>query len=747
VNDGVKRQLEELATRLDGAAKSAGIEAKKVEPRGLVAADQPISSSTQDRLNRTGFAGEIAKAILGLKTEESLVIGIHGAWGTGKTSLLNLIREQLEQSSARPPLIVSFNPWDFSDQGQLTGQFFDQLATFLRLHRTSPVLEKVADTVLQYGQLLDPIARFLVPRVTEGTKFGLKLIERLKPRKRTAMDLKEEINSALRRSGARLIVMIDDIDRLNRTEIRQAFQLVKINANFANTVYIVAFDVKPVERALRSVAPASPRQYLDKIIQLAFTLPPVSEAKLTEILITKFNETFSDFGIREIDPQRFGNMFHSGFRANFHTLRDMNRYLNVYRFALGLIQEDTNPIDLAATQCLSLFHAEVFSAIWQNPALFCGGWGLLDRKADDDAKAAYDAVFNLAPDPFRESVISLCTFLFPKLERFYGALRSRYSSEFEARWEKDKRVAAARYFHYYFELVVPESEVRQAEMNTALRTLESTESFLATLRDFKGTNRFGQFVELLRNQLGKCTPAELLVILESIFVFGDEVSTEGTEVMGLISDHLRFASWLLLDVLDRLPKNDRFKTCVGMMKGKPAVFTVAETTATFEDIFAKIDENPSYKERFPDLTNAVVGEMKSVAIELIVNAAKDGRLLSSPRLPFLLYRWKDWVSLEAPKQWVGSTFLGSPRNAALLVSRFAQKVASYGVRDRVANVRVVIDPRVLGEFADLNQVAALLNESSDTDLTQEEISAKNAFLGAKAKVERGEDPSLPDFLE
>ena len=83
----------------------------------------------------------------------------------------------------------------------------------------------------------------------------------------------------------------------------------------------------------------------------------------------------------------------------------------------------------------------------------------------------------------------------------------------------------------------------------------------------------------------------------------------------------------------------------------------------------------------------------------------------------------------------------------MLVSRFAQKVTSYGLKDKVARVNIAVDPRVLGEFADLNQVAALLNESSDTDLTQEEISAKKAFLRAKARVDRGEDPNLPDFLE
>jgi predicted KAP-like P-loop ATPase len=730
VSNEVKRQLEELATHLEGAAKSAGIEAKKAEPSGLLTADQPISSSTQDLLNRTGFAGEIAKGILSLRTEESFVIGIHGAWGTGKTSLLNLIREQLQRSSGPPPLIVTFNPWDFSDQDQLSDQYFHQLATFLKLHRTSPALEKLADTVTQYGQLLSPIAGFVTPRVTQGAKYLQKLAETLKPRNRTAVDLKQEINSALRRSGARLIVMLDDIDRLNRTEIRRVFQLVKVNANFANTVYLVAFDLKPVERALRYVAPANPKHYLEKIIQLAFTLPPVSDAKLTEILITKFNESFRDFGIAEIDTQRFGNMFHSGFRANFHTLRDVNRFLNVYRFALGLIREDTNPIDLAATQCLCLFYPEIFEAISRNPALFSGGWGPLSRTELDKDQAAYDEIFKLAPEPDRNSLITLCTFLFPKLERFYAVLKSSYGVEFDAIWEKDKRVASTRYFSYYFELAVPESEVRQAEMDAAIQTLQSTESFIGTLRHFQADNRFGQFIDLLRNQLDKCSPAQLQVILESIFIFGDEVSAEGTKVMGLISDNIRFGGWLLFDLLDRLPKTKRFKILVEVMKGKPATYTVATTASNLEGIFGRIDKDPSYKLSFPDLDQAIVDEMKGVALDLIVKASKDGRLRSSPNLRFLLYRWKDWDSAEPPRRWADSTFLASPRDAAFLVARFAQKVPSFGLQDQVARERVAVDPRVIGEFVDLSRVAELLNATSDIDLTREEVNAKRAFLRA-----------------
>ena len=65
----------------------------------------------------------------------------------------------------------------------------------------------------------------------------------------------------------------------------------------------------------------------------------------------------------------------------------------------------------------------------------------------------------------------------------------------------------------------------------------------------------------------------------------------------------------------------------------------------------------------------------------------------------------------------------------------------------VPRVSLAVDPRALGEFVDTDRVAKLLSEAPNSDLTQDEISAKAAFLSAKVRVDRGEEPSLPDFEE
>ena len=94
--------------------------------------DNPIRTKGDDLLNRSPLAVHIAEGVKRLafhSSSESFVIGIEGNWGSGKTSLINLVLEHLKSSDV---LIIKFNPWNFSDQNELITDFFDSIADALR---------------------------------------------------------------------------------------------------------------------------------------------------------------------------------------------------------------------------------------------------------------------------------------------------------------------------------------------------------------------------------------------------------------------------------------------------------------------------------------------------------------------------------------------------------------------------------------------------------------------------------------
>src|SRR5208282_1195539 len=90
--------------------------------------DRPISSAEQDQLGRAKFARDCAVRLIAWPGTESLVVAIHGKWGSGKSSIKNMVLEALRKEPATCPFIIEFNPWEISGQHQLTQSFFRAIA-------------------------------------------------------------------------------------------------------------------------------------------------------------------------------------------------------------------------------------------------------------------------------------------------------------------------------------------------------------------------------------------------------------------------------------------------------------------------------------------------------------------------------------------------------------------------------------------------------------------------------------------
>lgn len=78
---------EEVVANNEDVTSSMGAQADNVS----YLADTPISSLKEDRLGRSRFAQHLGDAILAWKSDDSIVIGLYGRWGLGKTSILNMV--------------------------------------------------------------------------------------------------------------------------------------------------------------------------------------------------------------------------------------------------------------------------------------------------------------------------------------------------------------------------------------------------------------------------------------------------------------------------------------------------------------------------------------------------------------------------------------------------------------------------------------------------------------------------------
>jgi len=106
--------------------------------------------------------------------------------------------------------------------------------------------------------------------------------------------IRAELNDLLAKQPHKIIVVIDDIDRLNNTEIRQIFQLIKSLGDFPNTIYMLAFDSDVVKNALEKVQGGSGIGYLEKVVQIPFEIPLISKQEVEHLLFSKLDELIKD---------------------------------------------------------------------------------------------------------------------------------------------------------------------------------------------------------------------------------------------------------------------------------------------------------------------------------------------------------------------------------------------------------------------------------------------------------------------
>lgn len=114
-------------------------------------ADRPISTSDEDRLEREKFVKQFSKSISAWKGKDSIVLAIYGDWGAGKTSIKNLIIEEMKKEKLTP-LVMDFNPWQRAGKFDLLEIFFRELSQVLGKADESKKYQDLAQKVKKYGR-------------------------------------------------------------------------------------------------------------------------------------------------------------------------------------------------------------------------------------------------------------------------------------------------------------------------------------------------------------------------------------------------------------------------------------------------------------------------------------------------------------------------------------------------------------------------------------------------------------------
>jgi KAP family P-loop domain len=442
-----------------------------------VSGDNPIKSSTADRLGRSGFADHLATALLGEAASEGLVAALVGPWGQGKTSVLNMVKEQLEGRHSRA--VLTFNPWMFSGRDQLVSAFFEQVAGQLRLKGSA---ERVlADQLLSYGQALSPLAFVPVAGAwfaragAVATAIGQARTARKKPD--PVEQQRQAIEAALGKLAEPIFVFIDDIDRLTAPEIRDMLGLVRLAAHFPKIIYLLAFDRAKVERALDQDGLDDGRSYLDKIVELSFDLPATSRHALGNLLIEGLDQVISGIETGPFDAGRWPDVLARVIGPLLSTPRDINRYLAALPASLRMLGDEVALVDVFALEAVRLRLPDVFAQLGpMSRALTDVGMFTSQTPGWQEEVHA----FIQSAGDHALVVTDLCRLLFPATERYLGS-NTTYPSNWLPIWRKKRQVASPDVLAVYLSKQLPPGSVPAATVEIAVAAMPRKALFQAVV--------------------------------------------------------------------------------------------------------------------------------------------------------------------------------------------------------------------------------------------------------------------------
>ena len=391
--------------------------------------------------------------------------------------------------------VLHFNPWLFGSADDLVARFFHELSVQLGRSR-SDRLKDVAKALSSLGESLAPLSP------VAGTFWAAKLLARFTDRwtkPHSLRDKRDHLRQVQSKSDSRVVVLIDDIDRLEPRETRELMRLVRLTSDLPNVVFLLAFDRRHVARSLGEDE-ADGQQYLDKIVQVSYDLPVVREGILHGMFLPWLDELIEGHDLTQLDKEVWGRVFYDVIKPLLGNLRDAKRYLSSISATLDAIGREVALADLLGMEALRILRPSTFDDLKTHAKYLVhpesGSLLFMTKDARNaESKEKLSAMLERAADE-RLLLDSVLEILFPATQGFLG--RSSYGPDWIGNWRKQRRVACEEVLHVYLQAGLDEGGISSREVQELVEAL-TDEKKLTMLLDALDAQRFEAALERLED--------------------------------------------------------------------------------------------------------------------------------------------------------------------------------------------------------------------------------------------------------
>ena len=417
--------------------------------------------------------------------------------------------------------VLRFNPWLFSSADDLVARFFGELSAQLGQSR-SERLKDVAKAIAVLGQGLAPLSP--VP----GTALAANLLATSADQwtKQPSLNEKRDrLRKALKQAKTRIVVVVDDIDRLEPGEIREVMRLVRLTSDLPKVVFLLAFDRGHVARSLAEEE-AEGLRYLEKIVQVSYDLPTAREAVLQGMFLPWLEKLVGGRDLAHLDRDTWSRVLYDVIKPLLGNLRDVKRYLYSLPVTLDTIGQEVALADLLGLEAIRILRPSLFSDLRAHVHCLVhteagpASWRNEEIRNNETAKELSSMLERAGHD---SDILNFAfEVLFPVTQGFLG--RGYYGSAQVGRWRMQRRVACEEVLRIYLQAGLDEGMIPSRELKDLLEALtdeqrliglvdaldeQHFEASLERLEDYEQdfpAEAASKAVPVLLNRMGRLSP-------------------------------------------------------------------------------------------------------------------------------------------------------------------------------------------------------------------------------------------------
>lgn len=428
-------------------------------------------SPSNDLLDRRRLAIQLARAITSIADQSpSSVVALVGPWGSGKTTLLEQIKAVLIGEAHW--CTASYNPWAYSTYEQAVVGFFQELAGAVP---DGALGDAPRERIGKWVSRLSPLGA-LGGLINIDAKMLMEHAASLISGDQSPERLREKAADALSELDRPILVVLDDLDRLQPPELLLTFKLVRLLGRLPNVYYLLAYDEATLEDTLErtdliGTSPGRARQYLEKMVQVRLEIPPMLDRQKIELMNMGLDDLCHRRGI-EMDADTEARI-QAGWTACLSQYMDQPRAIKLFFTQLDAlwpeVEGEVEFADFLHITFLRRFEPRVFDLLLSSrPELL--GQSIDFRKEAAGAKwVRWQGLVNACLPKYPEAIAELLAevFMVVRGARDNMAYSNYYRSDVRRRFGVD----CSEFFDRYVQVGVPQGDVSQADFVAAIEML------------------------------------------------------------------------------------------------------------------------------------------------------------------------------------------------------------------------------------------------------------------------------------